>query len=115
MPRSRYTFFSRFRPRSIRGDDDEVADGANINEKCSRRPRDWLALFLTVLRFLQFAYFAFAYFALHGFQRSSYFREDGPWQHSPYEIRHAQRMMRWARMQVRSDNGQVVYDRAIHI
>jgi hypothetical protein len=97
MPRC--TLFSRLRPRSIWGDDDEVADGANVNEKCSRRPRDWPALFLTVLRFLQFAYFAFAYFSLHGFQRSSYFREDGPWQHSPHEIRHAQRMMRWARMQ----------------
>jgi hypothetical protein len=97
MPRC--SFFSRLRPRSIRAGDDEVADGGNFNEKCARRLRDWPALVLTALRLLQVIYFVFAYFSLYGFQRSSYFREDGPWQHTPNEIRHAQRMMRWARMQ----------------
>lgn len=83
-----------------------VEDDNDINEKQhTRRPRDWSVIFLGVLRFLQFAYFAFAYLSLHSFQKSSYFHEDGPWQHSPGEMRHSRRTMRWVRMQVRSHRG----------
>ncbi|KAK4044251.1 hypothetical protein C8A01DRAFT_31565 [Parachaetomium inaequale] len=97
----RCTLFFRLRPRPIRDDAgfDEDNDVSEVNEKRVRRPRDWSAIALTAIRLLQFAYFAFAYFSLHGFQRSSYFREDGPWQHSPDEMRHSLRMMRWVRMQ----------------
>jgi hypothetical protein len=100
----RCTLFSRLRPRPT-GDDDGVdgVDDSEINEKRPRTPRDWSAIFLTAIRFFQFVYFAFAYYSLHGFQRSSYFRENGPWQHSPDQMRHSARMMRWVRMQVRPD------------
>jgi hypothetical protein len=110
----RCTLFFRLRPRPIRDDEgfDEDNHANEINEKRVRRPRDWSAIVLTAIRLLQFAYFAFAYFSLHGFQRSSYFREDGPWQHSPDEMRHSLRMMRWVRMQVRPST---VYDKAAHV
>jgi hypothetical protein len=88
--------------RSSRTDD--AAENGEINEKGVRTPRDWSALFLTAVRLLQFAYFAFAHHSLHGFERSSYFREDGPWHHSPDGMRHSRRMMRWVRMQVRLDH-----------
>ncbi|KAK4158369.1 hypothetical protein C8A00DRAFT_28649 [Chaetomidium leptoderma] len=103
----RSIFFFRLSARPVQDDDGVEGDrdgGVNneandINEKRVRSPRDWSAIFLTALRFLQFAYFAFAYFTLHNFQRSSYFREDGPWQHSADGMRHSKRMMRWVRMQ----------------
>jgi hypothetical protein len=101
----RCSLFSRLRPRPTTRDDDG-ADGvgdSEVNEKRPRTPRDWSAIFLTAIRFLQFAYFGFAYYSLHAFQRSTYFRENGPWQHSPDQMRHSMRMMRWVRMQVRLD------------
>ncbi|KAH6617876.1 hypothetical protein B0J18DRAFT_435839 [Chaetomium sp. MPI-SDFR-AT-0129] len=64
------------------------------NEKCSRCPRDWSAIFLTALRLLQFTYFAFAYYSLHGLWRSGYFHQDGQGR-----THHERRMMRWIRMQ----------------
>ncbi|KAK4100564.1 hypothetical protein N658DRAFT_399282, partial [Parathielavia hyrcaniae] len=72
---------------------------AEINEKAVRTPQDWSAIFLTAVRLLQLAYFAHVHASLHGFQKSSYFREDGPWHHSPDGMRHSTRMMRWVLMQ----------------
>ena len=79
--------------------DDAGADADEVNEKRVRSPRDWPAIFLTAIRFLQFAYFGLVFFSLRGFQRSSYFHPDGPWHHTPD---HSRRMMHWIRMQVRS-------------
>lgn len=92
---------ARFCSRRTRND--EGADGAGeadeFNEKRGRSPRDWAAVFLTALRFLQFTYFALVYFSLRSFQRSSFFHEDGPWQRSPDQVHHSSRMLRWIRMQ----------------
>ncbi len=88
--------------RRSRTRDDDAADHADeVNEKRVRSPRDWSAIFLAAVRLLQFAYFGLVYLSLRGFQRSSYFREDGPWQHSPDQMHHSRRAMRWVRMQVR--------------
>ncbi|KAJ4293913.1 hypothetical protein N0V88_005427 [Collariella sp. IMI 366227] len=87
------------RPRLHEDETEEPAMPTTINEKLVRKPRDWFAMFLTALRFLQFGYFAFAYHSLYHFHKSGYFREDGPWQSSPDQTRHARRMMRWVRMQ----------------
>ncbi len=85
--------------RRIR-DDDGVDQADEINEKRVRTPRDWSAIFLTAIRFLQFAYFGLVFFSLRGFQRSSYFREDGPWHPSQDRMHHSRRIMRWVRIQV---------------
>ncbi|KAK4119539.1 hypothetical protein N657DRAFT_254245 [Parathielavia appendiculata] len=82
--------------RSSREAEEDITD---INEKAVWTPRDWSAISLTAIRLLQFAYFAFVHASLRSFERSSYFREDGPWHHSPDGMRHSTRMMRWARMQ----------------
>lgn len=99
----RCTLFFRLRSQRTSDDDGVEHDGrdhdGDINEKHIRKPREWSAIFLTAIRVLQFAYFAFAYYALHDFWRSSYFRNDGPWEHSPGHLRHSRRMMRWLRMQ----------------
>jgi hypothetical protein len=84
--------------------DDGAEINGEINEKGVRTPRDWSALCLTAIRLLQFAYFAFVHHSLRDFERSSYFREDGPWHHSPDGMRHSRRMMSWVRMQVRLDH-----------
>ncbi|KAL2130658.1 hypothetical protein VTI74DRAFT_6121 [Chaetomium olivicolor] len=98
MPRR--VFFFRLLSRHVHDDDEAAAEEtAEINEKRVRTPRDWSAVFLTTLRFLQFIYFAFAYYSLYHFQKSGYFRDDGPWHHSPDQSRHSRRMMRWVRMQ----------------
>jgi hypothetical protein len=98
----RCSIFCRLRSRPEASDDgaDAHDDGEVVNEKRLRTPRDWLAVFSTVLRLLQFGYLAFAYHSLNAFQRSSYF-DDGPWQRPPNEMRHSWRTMRWVRMQVR--------------
>lgn len=96
-------FFSRSDSRhTTRPDnDDNAVEEAEVNEKRVRTPRDGLGILLTVVRCLQLAYFAFVYLSLRGFQRSSYFRQDGPWQHSPEQMHHDRRTLRWARAQVR--------------
>lgn len=93
----------RLSPRRT-GDDDGVDEASEANEKRVRSPRDWPAVFLSAIRLFQVAYFALVYLSLRGFQRSSYFRENGPWQHSPDQMHHSRRMMRWVRMQVRPDH-----------
>jgi hypothetical protein len=85
-------------------DDDGAGEASEVNEKRVRSPRDWSAIFLTAIRLFQVAYFGLVYLSLRGFQRSRYFRDNGPWQHSPDQMHHSRRMMRWARMQVRSDH-----------
>lgn len=89
--------------RARRDSDDDAVEEPELNEKRVRTPRDGLGILLTVVRCLQLAYFAFVYLSLRGFQRSSYFRQDGPWQHSPEQMHHDRRTLRWARAQVRPD------------
>jgi hypothetical protein len=93
----------RLSPRPTR-DDDGVDEASEVDEKRVRSPRDWSAIFLTAIRLFQVAYFTLVYLSFRGFQKSSYFRENGPWQHSPDQMHHSRRMMRWVRMQVRSDH-----------
>ncbi|KAK3303318.1 uncharacterized protein B0T15DRAFT_539834 [Chaetomium strumarium] len=95
----RCTFFSRFCSRPPRTDDGLGEDGEANNEKRVRSPRDWSAIALAVLRSLQFLYVAFAYYSLQDFQRSSYFRDDGPWHHPPDQMRQSWRTLRWVRTQ----------------
>ncbi|KAL2187296.1 hypothetical protein L209DRAFT_728319 [Thermothelomyces heterothallicus CBS 203.75] len=78
-----------------------VCDGDTTSEKPDsvRRQRDWSAVFLTFIRFLQFAYFAGLYVSLHHLQWSSYFWDDSPWQRSPDQRRNSWRLLRWLRMQ----------------
>lgn len=71
-----------------------------VNEKRVAKPRNWSLIFLSAIRFLQLAYFSFAYSALFGFQRSSYFREDAPWQRSPDQMHRSNQTMRWVRTEV---------------
>ncbi|KAK4242757.1 hypothetical protein C8A03DRAFT_28986 [Achaetomium macrosporum] len=95
----RCTFFSGFCSRPPRTNDRPGEDSEAVNEKRVRNPRDWSAIALTALRFLQFVYFAFAYCSLQDFQRSSYFRDDGPWHRPPDQMRHSWRTLRWVRTQ----------------
>ncbi|KAL2021281.1 hypothetical protein VTK56DRAFT_7360 [Thermocarpiscus australiensis] len=76
-----------------------VDESSNVSEKRFARSRGCLVILLTAIRFFQFAYCAFAYYSLSGFQRSSYFREDRPWHHSPDQTHQSMRMMHWIRTQ----------------
>ncbi|KAL2266112.1 hypothetical protein VTJ83DRAFT_5464 [Remersonia thermophila] len=78
-------------------------DMDNMDEKLpTRRPRDWSAIGLTLLRLLQFCYFAFAYCALRSATRSGVLhhgRDRAPWQDQADGIQHGGRLMRWAKTQ----------------
>lgn len=97
------------RPRG--GGDAVDADAAGgINEKRMAKSRDWPVILLTALRFCQLAYAALAYYSLGGFGGHG-----APHQHglslrsSDQTDRSTQtmRIMRWLRMQVRSEVGWV--------
>ncbi|KAL1836934.1 hypothetical protein VTJ49DRAFT_4495 [Mycothermus thermophilus] len=100
----------RFRSRCAREGDGARSEGDhdldNIDEKQqqTRCPRDWSAIWLTVLRLLQFSYFAFAYCALRSARRSGLLHHGhdhghAPWQNQPDGIQHNGRLMHWAKTQ----------------
>lgn len=69
-----------------------------ISEKRIPRPRDWSAIFIAALRFLQLAFFAFAYCAILDFYKTSTSPgRHGPWQHGH---RHSAQTMKWAYVQI---------------
>ncbi|KAL2147265.1 hypothetical protein VTI28DRAFT_10255 [Corynascus sepedonium] len=96
----RCSLFLRLHSRPARHDGGGE-DENDIGEKPEpvQRRRDWCAVVLTAIRLFQFIYFAGLYFSLYDLQRSSYFWDDSPWQHSPDQRRHSRRTMRWVRMQ----------------
>jgi hypothetical protein len=99
-PKMRRCIIFRLSVRPVSGEEAEHENEASeMDEKRVSKPRNWSAIFLTAIRFLQLAYFTFAYFALFGFQRSSYFHH-GAWQPSPNQRHHSKRTMHWVRTQV---------------
>ncbi|KAL2259769.1 hypothetical protein VTK26DRAFT_6442 [Humicola hyalothermophila] len=98
-------FQASARPPRVDGDGPadagrETTDDERVDEICEKRitqSRDWSAVFLAALRFLQLAFFAFAYCAILDFHESS----TSPGRHGPWQSgrKHWAQAMNWAYVQ----------------
>ncbi|KAL2119732.1 hypothetical protein VTJ04DRAFT_6693 [Mycothermus thermophilus] len=100
--------FSLFRFRRCPRDDNEARDdAANDLDTVDEKPRpkcrrDCSAIWLTVLRLLQFSYFAFAYCTLRAARRSGLFHHGhghASWRDEQDEMPHRGHLIHWAKTQ----------------